>query len=713
MHIYFRNPHHLTLLIALILGAVGAVWVYSRTNPPISRTKAVILGILRFIAIAGIIFMLADPIVLSVYNREIVPSVVVLVDNSQSMALKDKLGDRAQITKDLLNSGALKELSKKYPMHRFSFSDSLRPLGELKFDGRVTAIGEAISELIDTAQFLDIGAALLISDGQSNYGVDPISVAALSPFVIYTIGVGDTTPAPDIAISQVVSNPVAYAGEKTPIVAYITAWQLGAKKVNVQIFDGAKKVAEKTVELPARGESVPVKFEVTPKQAGQKYYTVRVPPVKSEFSVSNNSRTVAVKVLPAKKKILIACDHPSFEVSFFRRVLMADPHIQTELFIKRGGGDAKFKTFPTDTARLNKYDAVVLIHSAPILTEQVARALAEYVTGGGSVLWIADDSMPTAGAIEHLNRFLPVHIPKTADFVRSKFVPVLSADGYTHPVTRIGSSGENIADEIAQMPPFVGYIPAEPSEGASVLLIHPETGRAVLSVAQVGQGRSAAICAAPLWKWGFLPFGFGKDDRVYRGLVSNLMQYLLAKEKISRFVLKPGRRVYRSGETIVISASVRDVSNNPVSGAEVKISILPENGDTSQKISLSMTEVEQGVYEVRLPSLAKGKYIVSGVAKLRDKIIGRGKTNFVVEEFQVEFAQTNQDRPELEEIARVSGGRYAPADSAEYLLSAINLAPRTKSWTEENELRNSAWLLVIIVFALSLEWFLRKRSNLL
>ncbi len=712
-HIYFRNPHHLALVIALLLGALGSWWVYRRTNPPIPTYLAVILGVLRFVALAGIIFMLADPIVLAIYNQEVKPSVALLVDDSQSMAIKDALSDRAEITREFVSSQAVRDLAKRYELHRFAFADSLRKLDELRFDGKVTAIGDALSALVDTAGYLNLGAVVLVSDGQNNYGVDPVAVASTMPFAVYTVGVGDPTPAPDVMVSQVFTNPVAYAGEKTPIVAYVSAWRMKDKKVNVQLISGGKKIAEKTVELPSSGESVPVKFEVIPKKAGQKYYTVKVPQVSGEVSVSNNSRTVSIKVLPAKKKILIACDHPSFEVSFLRRALAQDPHLEVPLFIKRGGGDVKFHQFPTDTSRLNKFDAVILIHAGPILTESVAKAVVDYVRNGGSVFWMMDDSLPSSSALEQLNQILPVKVGAGAGFVMAKFVPSLSAEAYSHPVMKVGREGENASDLISQMPPFVGYVPSEPAENSTVLLIHPENGSPVLAVRQVGQGRSAVLCAAPLWRWGFVPFGFGKDDRVYRDLVTNLAQYLVAKEKIARFVLKPGKRVYRGGEPIVITATVRDVSNNPVSGAEVSVTITPASGDTAGKITLDMTEVEEGVYQVKLPSLEKGKYLVSGEAKYRDKVIGRGRTDFVVEEFQIELAQTNQDKAALEEIAKVSGGRYAPVDSAAALLSGINLPPVEKSWTEEKELRNSLWLLILIVLALSLEWFLRKRANLL
>ena len=191
------------------------------------------------------------------------------------------------------------------------------------------------------------------------------------------------------------------------------------------------------------------------------------------------------------------------------------------------------------------------------------------------------------------------------------------------------------------------------------------------------------------------------------------MKFLLAKEKISRFVLRPGKRVYRSGEPITISASLRDESNQPLSGAKISIDVKPVDSDTVSSFTIEPTEIGNGIYQSRLPSLSPGKYRISGTAAIGDRKIGSARTSIVVEEYQLEFAQSNQDRAMLEGIAQLSGGKYFYADSISNLPDEIKIRKRMRTWTSEKELWSSMWLMFIIVLSLAVEWILRKRANLL
>ena len=242
LHIFFRYPHHTALIIAVLIGAIGAYFVYRRTNPPLPPTRRYILTFLRFLSIAVIIFMLADPVLLSFHRKDIVPSIALLVDDTQSLTIADNTGNRVKKVQSFLQSDALEKIEEKYPVVKFSFSDSIHPFDKLKFDGTATAIGEVLSDILDTSEALDIEAVVLVSDGQSNIGIDPVSISATLPFPVYTVGVGDPNPAPDASIAQVLSNPIAYVGEKNPIVANIRAWRLDGLKTKVSLWSGKEKI---------------------------------------------------------------------------------------------------------------------------------------------------------------------------------------------------------------------------------------------------------------------------------------------------------------------------------------------------------------------------------------------------------------------------------------------------------------------------------------
>ncbi len=711
--IAFRDPHKLALFVALIIGAVGSYLVYRSTIPDSPRSARIIMGVLRFIAVATIIFALLDPVLRIVTKKEIIPKLVFLVDNSQSMSISDPSGDRKKIVREILTSKILAKLKERFPCEFFLFSDSLKPFSEPDFSGNGTAIGNALQKILDTAQTMDIGAVVLISDGQNNIGIDPISVSPAYPFPVFTIGVGDPTPMRDVMVANVISSPVAYVDESLKVVADIRAWRAGEEKVMVNLYEGRKKIASKQVMLPAEGQSVRVEFALKPDKEGIHYYKVSVPTIKGEATKSNNQRVVSVNVLSSRKKVLIACDHLSWEVTFWKRGISQDPHIKVYLYSKKGGGDKNLRLPSPSPEALLAYDAIVLIHCGPLLKREFGNALSQYVKQGGSILILLDESTPLGSSgLRALSNALPVEFVEPIAFRSGELTPKLGGDGYTSPITDI----EGIAEELPLMPPLMGFVPVRPKPDASVLISCKLAGgkdTPILVVGRCGSGKSAIVAGSPLWRWAMMPMAYGRDSKVFMKLVRNLTQYLLAKEKIERFKIMPSKRVFSSGEPITFSAAVRNELNKPLSAAVVSVRILNPDSEMAEVSSTELTEITSGVYEASIPSLSPGRYIIKGIATLNGDTIGKASTAIMVEPFKIELAKTNQDEALLKLLAEHTGGKYLPASLIEKLDDELKLDKRVKMLSHEKELWNLPILLVIAVCSLAVEWILRKKFNLM
>jgi hypothetical protein len=64
-------------------------------------------------------------------------------------------------------------------------------------------------------------------------------------------------------------------------------------------------------------------------------------------------------------------------------------------------------------------------------------------------------------------------------------------------------------------------------------------------------------------------------------------------------------------------------------------------------------------------------------------------------------------------MAEVSGGKYYDKDQIADLSTDLKLTEKEEQKTKEIQLWNSPLLLAIFVFCLSVEWAIRKRSQLL
>lgn len=84
-----------------------------------------------------------------------------------------------------------------------------------------------------------------------------------------------------------------------------------------------------------------------------------------------------------------------------------------------------------------------------------------------------------------------------------------------------------------------------------------------------------------------------------------------------------------------------------------------------------------------------------------------------MEAYTLEDSDLKTDFDLLKKIAEVSGGKYYEKNQIGSLVNDLKLTEKEEQKTKEIQLWNSPLLLAIFVLCLSLEWAIRKRSQLL
>jgi hypothetical protein len=120
-----------------------------------------------------------------------------------------------------------------------------------------------------------------------------------------------------------------------------------------------------------------------------------------------------------------------------------------------------------------------------------------------------------------------------------------------------------------------------------------------------------------------------------------------------------------------------------------------------------------GDYTTTLRALPPGKYSFEGRVFRDSKEIGTKKGDFLVEEYSVEDSDLKTNFDLLKRMAEVSGGRYYEKEEIENLADDLNLVEKEEQKTKEIQLWNHPLLLALFVLCLSIEWAIRKRSQLL
>ena len=250
-HLSFAAPW-LTLSVITLL-VVAAIWFsffYWRDGSRPSWWMKGPMVVLRLIALGALISMIAQPVLRLSHADRIQPSVILMVDTSDSMNRGDPklpaaraevdaagagvpVGSVAAMTRlaranAILNHGkALTELSKRYSVRLYPFASKPRiqtvpteaaKRSSYRFDiepdpqtATSTQIGSSLRRPLEDLAGQPIAGALIVSDGENNLGEDPILVAETarqSNVRVSTMGLGDPTKTKDIAILSVLADDV-------------------------------------------------------------------------------------------------------------------------------------------------------------------------------------------------------------------------------------------------------------------------------------------------------------------------------------------------------------------------------------------------------------------------------------------------------------------------------------------------------------------------
>lgn len=150
----------------VLLGCLVLSFFYYRTTlPPVSPGRRILLGVLRGSALFLTAFMLLEPLIRLVHTSTLPPALAVLIDNSESMTLPDRmLGARAELS--AVEDLALPEDGvRSYHLFGSELSAALTQAPDsIPFDDEGTNLSAALSALGREAKERNLRAIVLLTD---------------------------------------------------------------------------------------------------------------------------------------------------------------------------------------------------------------------------------------------------------------------------------------------------------------------------------------------------------------------------------------------------------------------------------------------------------------------------------------------------------------------------------------------------------------------
>ncbi len=410
-----------TATLAAVL-SLGVWMLFRRESAALSARPRRWILILRLALVVLATLLLADPALRRTVDEEQRARLLILIDASKSMALRDPfrpieqlraeaelLGEgadlaetsdtvrrlrsmtRLELVTDILNgtdarSGLATRLREDFEL-RTAFLEAGRAVPAPVPPGR----GGPVKAVEPTAEWTDLGrpvldavlredrdalaAVLLISDGGHNVDERPEeSLATLSTLQIplYTLGVGASKPPRDLVVAEAEGPRTVFAGDTIRVNVRLEASGLGPLTTPVRVSRDGETLAEARVDLPdSRAERVSTSFPLgfPADREGRWKCTVSVPMRGSdeddggggEAHAENNAREVWIHVIRGKVRVLYLDGSPRWEYRYLRNALENDANIVADSLLVSGPPPGRLPIgYPRDRDALFAFDAIVL-----------------------------------------------------------------------------------------------------------------------------------------------------------------------------------------------------------------------------------------------------------------------------------------------------------------------------------------------------------------
>ena len=330
---YFSDIPLWSLIFWGIFSLLISIYYYRPKNwlKEISTTKRSILIALRFLGLFILGVLLIGILVKSTTLETDRPSIITIYDNSSSMLnYEDSLEVKNQSV-DFSNH-LDEKFSGQFDVLNYTLSDLLKDVDSLRFNKEKSNLSDAIDNVYNNYYGRNIGAVVLLSDGNYNRGVNPIFIADKFKNVpFYTLGVGDTIQKVDHLVSNITGNEIAFLNNQFPIEITIEGNLSNKKAFDISLFDNGKKIDTKRLEHQSTDYSlIKTKFLVDANSTGVHHYIAKLEEIQGETNIQNNEKSIYVEVLDDRSKVLLLAEGLHPDIGAIKNALNQEQNIEVD-----------------------------------------------------------------------------------------------------------------------------------------------------------------------------------------------------------------------------------------------------------------------------------------------------------------------------------------------------------------------------------------------
>ncbi len=717
------------IICALVFGFLA--WrTYSVCT--LKKSERWFLWILRMLAFACLAFLLLQPSRRDATATLEKPVLAVVLDCSASM--KDnpfqQKHTRADRALTFLQKNSLRRKFSAYRLVYFAAGSSLEENLEiskgLPFVSPRSLLAPALNQVAERLRGENLAGVLLLSDGLDQSGAWLEGRARQIPIFIPELEDkpgASQAPQQDFALQEIQYPKRAVLQWTVKIEASIRRKNGAAPQVfPVELRKNGSAVRTTEISFETNENFKRLSLTYEPTELGNQLFELAIIP-EDDSDRENNRREFVIDVTDAQKRVLYLEGMPRWEFKYLKRALLAEKHQELTAFVHSAGGAfinfdehdsaaaAALPTFAEETLR--EFSTIILGDlSSEALSSKDCQMIAKFVEKGGALLFLgAARACGPEGILgkAEFKELAPVVSPAGAQMLEQRVAVSFTAAGRAEPAFA------ELATE-PRLPSLLSYwSPVEISAFSTVFLATAEASPVLLG-RRFGQGRVGIILSDSLWRWQLGSEVGGSEKGLYGRFITQLLQWLSPSQQ---------NQNQDNGIQLLLAAQEADlwekVQIGALCGKAVDTAglacriITPEGKNLALPLvatalgqDFGLSQQESGFACDFVPEIP-GTYKLEIMA--RDGLHS-AVTLLLVKQPVLEFTGEPIQRQWLQRLAKETGGACLPWQEADRLLATLKGSGRNIEIVREYTLWNKWPWLALLISLFCLEWYYRRKWDL-
>ena len=230
---------------------------------------------------------------------------------------------------------------------------------ELNPTGAETRLGDAIQFTVENERGGPIAGVCIITDGNGNAGSDYRDAAAAAQTAgirLYPVGAGLDQAPINARLVDIEAPAHVYPGDAFSITAFLQGFGIGRRDIGLEVISQQvdaqgkatgqpKQLEQRIIKLGDEGEVLPVEFEINMTDLGKHRLSVKLEPPGGDVNQADNEKSVNVRIVDRKNRVLLFAGGPLREYLFLRGLLFRDRQVEVDVLLQSSPpGAAKMRT---------------------------------------------------------------------------------------------------------------------------------------------------------------------------------------------------------------------------------------------------------------------------------------------------------------------------------------------------------------------------------